>query len=157
MYTIQDLREGRVAVKNDGTLQELQKVLRKAFPEDNTNIHGDSITYYKCNLFEKNWKPSSYITNLLPVQSVKDFLQESGYPKVMWVRQNSFGYWHKRVVVGENKIGYLAWNHAKNFEEVDKCQAGTVWFFAKDMGEIPEYTIEELTEKLGHEFKIKKQ
>lgn len=40
MYTIKDLAEGRVAVINDGDWNDLEKVLRKAFPKDKGYIGG---------------------------------------------------------------------------------------------------------------------
>ena len=36
-YTIEDLRNGDCAVINDGTKEELQKVLNLAFPDDFSN------------------------------------------------------------------------------------------------------------------------
>ena len=155
MYTIQDLREGKVAVKNDGTLKELRKVLKQAFPGDDKYIHGDSSIYFKSDLFHKKWTCLEYLSSK-PTQSVKDFLKEDEYPKVMWVSANKKA-WEKRVVFMEKNNVYLAWVKAKNLSQSKYVNQVTVWKYAKDIEEIPEYTMEELTEKLGHEFKLKKQ
>ena|SRR5690606_933140 len=72
-YTIEDLRNGKCAVKNDGTVEELKKVLRLAFPSDNSVIEG-AHKYYYSSSHEGEWMGSSYPRNDLPVQSVKNFL-----------------------------------------------------------------------------------
>lgn len=69
LYTIQDLRNGKVAVVNDGTLEELKKVLDLSNPDDNFSIKG-SYSIYECA--GKYWGGVDR-TNL-PTQSVKDFL-----------------------------------------------------------------------------------
>lgn len=68
-YTIKDLSEGKCAIKNDGTLEELKEVLTKAFPKDITPPQGSSDYYYGK---EGVWDSTDF-TNL-PTQSIKDFL-----------------------------------------------------------------------------------
>lgn len=70
-FTIEDLAAGRCAVKNDGTLGQLQEVLRKAFPNDNATISGDSKVYIECNK-GREWFGGS--NTILPIQSVTNFL-----------------------------------------------------------------------------------
>lgn len=48
-FTIKDLAEGRCAVKNDGTVEELNKVLKAAFPVKNQPAIGSSDIYFKIN------------------------------------------------------------------------------------------------------------
>lgn len=70
-FTIKDLAEGKCAVKNDGTIEELNKVLKAAFPECN-RTGGEKLYYMtwdKCICWGYN------IINI-PFQSVKDFLEE---------------------------------------------------------------------------------
>lgn len=69
-FTIKDLAEGRCAVKNDGTVEELNKVLKAAFPVKNQPAIGSSDIYFKIN--GGFW--TSGCDTKLPVQSVKDFL-----------------------------------------------------------------------------------
>ena len=57
MFTIEDLKQGRCAVINDGTLEELREVLRLAFPDSILDVSLDKNTN-------------------LPTQSVKDFLNK---------------------------------------------------------------------------------
>jgi hypothetical protein len=71
MYTIEDLRNGKCAVINDGTLQELQKVLKLAFPNETTAKKGNKHLYSR---FLGGWSDGNY--GGLPTQSVKDFLKK---------------------------------------------------------------------------------
>ena len=71
-FTIKDLAEGRCAVKNDGTVEELNKVLKAAFPVKNQSAIGTSDIYFKIN--GGFWIGGC--DTKLPVQSVKDFLEE---------------------------------------------------------------------------------
>lgn len=71
-FTIKDLAEGRCAVKNDGTVEELNKVLKAAFPVKHQSAIGSSDIYFKIN--EGFW--TGGCDTKLPVQSVKDFLEE---------------------------------------------------------------------------------
>lgn len=71
-YTIEDLQKGICSVKNDGTLEELQKVLNIAFPDDINFVNGDAIYYHASNLDRRMWRCNNSINNYS--QSVKDFL-----------------------------------------------------------------------------------
>lgn len=48
-FTIKDWAEGRCAVKNDGTVEELNKVLKAAFPVKNQSAIGSCDIYFKIN------------------------------------------------------------------------------------------------------------
>jgi hypothetical protein len=69
-YTIEDLRNGKVAVVNDGTVEELDKVVKYAFDwfvkEDESNRY----------LFKMGVKYGTSNGTDLPTQSVKVFLKE---------------------------------------------------------------------------------
>ena len=69
-YTIQDLADGKCCVKNDGTLEELNKVLKLAFPDDCES--SGAYDFYTRN-YKLEWKGEDYIYPL-PIQSVKVFL-----------------------------------------------------------------------------------
>jgi hypothetical protein len=70
---IEDLKNGNVILKNDGTLEELQTILRKAFPTDECSISG-TRTYYKANSVDTNvWASYNNINEYNLVKSVKDF------------------------------------------------------------------------------------
>ena len=74
-YTIEDLAQGRCAVINDGSVEELREVLRRAFPDDHSLIRGVNRYYFKhCHQAGK-WYVDEFKVNL-PTQSVKDFLVE---------------------------------------------------------------------------------
>lgn len=73
VYTIKDLNEGKCAVKNDGTLKQLRKILSLAFPNDITT-KGIGKIYYAASLNSGSW---SYTDNQffeLPIQSVITFI-----------------------------------------------------------------------------------
>lgn len=74
MYTIQDLADGKCAVKNDGTLEELKKVLKLAFPLDPDIISGLNTYYFKHAWSSTQWSAS--VNTNLPTQSVKEFLKQ---------------------------------------------------------------------------------
>ena len=79
-YTIEDLRNGDCAVINDGTKEELQKVLRAAEGKQCKEYYGDFDTkyYWNGNMF---WNNFNYKPKNLPTQSVKDFLTQLEFPK----------------------------------------------------------------------------
>ena len=69
---IKQLREGTVAVKNDCTIDELNKVLKYAFPNDYTKSNGNRKYYFKhydANIWMWGEKTD------LPTHSVKEFLK----------------------------------------------------------------------------------
>ena len=84
-YTIKDLSEGRCALKNGGTVEELQLVLDRAFPEDksyvsyyNTFLHGGTpVGFQRSYSDSKEW---AYLgkdeKGVLPIQSCSVFLEE---------------------------------------------------------------------------------
>lgn len=82
MYTIKDLVEGRVCVSNDGTLEELKKVLRKAFPYYEYPIEGVNRYYFKATFGEYWTSGDKPYYSHTPTQSVKDFLKQIEEP---WV------------------------------------------------------------------------
>lgn len=72
-FTIEDLANGKVAVMNDGTVEELREVLKLAFPNDKWGgATGTSKLYFKD--FDKTWGNGS--DTKLPTQSVKEFLKD---------------------------------------------------------------------------------
>jgi hypothetical protein len=75
MFTIEDLRLGRCAVINDGTLEQLREVLILAFPNDSSNISG-GYTYYFPYINNTNNSWDCGRNTKLPTQSVKDFLKQ---------------------------------------------------------------------------------
>jgi hypothetical protein len=70
---IKQLRDGKIAVKNDGTNEQLQRVLKDAFPNDDIRSMFVWDYYFKSDNEVEFWGDSS--TNL-PTYSVKDFFTE---------------------------------------------------------------------------------
>lgn len=73
MYTIKDLSQGKCAVINDGTLEELRLVLEMAGLGDVNLCKGQNQLYGLHPTYADLWFAYSSATNL-PTQSVKDFL-----------------------------------------------------------------------------------
>jgi superfamily I DNA/RNA helicase len=76
--TTKNLREGECALINDGTLDELKKVLKAAFPnDDDTWFHPEAHFYWKYGNLDA-WQsasiwPSDY--RVIPKFSIKEFIK----------------------------------------------------------------------------------
>lgn len=74
MYTIEDLRNGKCAVINDGSWDQLRKVLLLAFPKDTAQTLGNFPYYIKHYDNNSLWYGCDEVD--LPKQSVKLFLNQ---------------------------------------------------------------------------------
>ncbi len=74
IYTIEDLTNGKCAVINDGTVEELRMVLEKAFPLDNYQLKGYNRYYFNRDS-NKFWS-SNNLGTTLPSVSVKEFFKQ---------------------------------------------------------------------------------
>ena len=159
---IKKLRKGTIAVVNDGTLEELRKVLRYAFPKDMTNLQGVLKYYYK-RPYHDEWMG---IDNThLPTHSVKEFLKpENEYPKVMKVSNKpietleEFKNANTRVVFMEKCGKFIAWLHVDTIEKSENVTSTAVWNYAVDLDWQPEeetkplkLTMEQIAEKFNVE------
>lgn len=99
-FTIEDLKNGKCAVKNDGSVEELREVLRRAFPRDSAIVSGGASYYMKMDGGSKDWDCSD--SPDLPYQSLKDFITEK--PSVEEMVCQMWEYYQeqkgKRVVEG---------------------------------------------------------
>lgn len=77
-FTIKDLAEGRCAVTNDGTVKQLNKVLKAAFP--NGPMANGSWRYYTKAHNKNDW--DCFAQPIINTQSVKDFLEELENPEL---------------------------------------------------------------------------
>lgn len=104
MYTIEDLKDGKCAVRNDGTLEELQQVLDKAFP-------GHKM-FGNCKFYKKDPYDCVGCKHTdLPIQSVKDFLIDENY--VVFTGEYEPGMtskWNKNIIGEIFKIERKKWN-----------------------------------------------
>ena len=159
---IKKLRKGTIAVVNDGTLEELRKVLRYAFPKDMTNLQGVLKYYYK-RPYHDEWMG---IDNThLPTHSVKEFLKpENEYPKVMKVSNKpietleEFKNANTRVVFMEKCGKFIAWLHVDTIEKSENVTSTAVWNYAVDLDWQPKeeskplkLTMEQIAEKFNVE------
>jgi len=78
-YTIEDLSNGKCAVINDGTVEELRLVLKAAFPNTASRSSGSFKYYYHCKVV--CWGCNNETE--LPQQSVKTFLKQLNNNKQM--------------------------------------------------------------------------
>ena len=77
-YSIRDLADGKCALKNDGTEEEIKLVLNKAFPFDETDIYYEKVVaYQKWDDEEVSMQMYDYdMERILPMQSCAVFLEE---------------------------------------------------------------------------------
>ena len=159
---IKQLREGTIALKNDGTFDELNKVLRYAFPNDVPSSKG-YCKYYFVSEDKNYW--SLYDTTDLPTHSVKEFLkQENEYPKVMKVSYQpietlkDFENANTRVVFMEKCGKFFAWFDVDTIEKSENITSTAVWYYAVDLDWQPEeetkplkLTMEQIAQKFNAE------
>ena len=159
---IKQLREGTIAVKNDGTVYELNKVLKYAFPND-ALVSSGFTKYYFASEDKNSW--SLYYTTNLPSHSVKEFLKpESEYPKVMRVSdipiktKEQFENAGTRVVFMKKNDRFIAWTNSKTIEHSEYEVATYPWNYAVDLDWQPEeetkplkLTMEQIAEKFNAE------
>ena len=159
---IKQLREGTIALKNDGTLEELNKVLRYAFPNDVPSSKGYCKYYFVSE--DKNYWSFNDTTDLLS-HSVKEFLKpENEYPKVMKVSmfpiktKEQFENARTRVVFMEKCGKLIAWEYSETFEEAENKVKTCFWNYAVDLDWQPEeetkplkLTMEQIAEKFNAE------
>lgn len=77
IYTIEDVRNGKCAIENDGTVSELATVINNSFPKDTQFVIG--FHYHKCKYYGiLNHKPEWTCSDEtdLPTQSVRLFLKQ---------------------------------------------------------------------------------
>ena len=145
MKTLKDLKVGDIAydvVRGEVTVVNivnsdvyLIKVKDKQKYEYSYTFEGKS--------FEHNENPSLYLSN--PFEQKGKWMMVSDDNK----------YWTKRFVFAEKNGKFIAWICAETDEEVLEAVSAKNWNYAKEIKEVPEYTMEELVAKLGN-FKIKK-
>ena len=77
MFSINDLREGKCAVINDGTVEELRTIIVKAFPNSTAvNVLSGSWRYYMKSKYDNSYIDFCDIKPNIPCQSVSDFLKQ---------------------------------------------------------------------------------
>ena len=159
---IKQLREGTIALKNDGTLDELNKVLRYTFPNDVPSSKGYCKYYFVSE--DKNYWSFNDTTDL-PTHSVKEFLKpESEYPKVMKVSgfpintKKEFEKANTRVVFMEKCGKFIAWLDVDTIEKSENVTSTAVWNYAVDLDWQPEeetkplkLTMKQIAEKFNAE------
>ena len=160
---IKQLREGTIALKNDGTLDELNKVLRYAFPND-VSVSKGFTKYYFVSEDKNYW--SLHDTTNLPSYSVKEFLKpENEYPKVMKVSNKpietlkDFENANTRVVFMEKLNRFLAWRDSSTIEQSKNQTEVYTWNYAVDLDWQPEEETKPLKltiEQIAQKFKAEK-
>ena len=154
---IQQLSDGEIAVKNDGTIEWLQRVIKEAFPNDDIPSMFVWDYYFKSDNEDEFWGDSS---TTLPVYSVKDFFiegeQEKTFPRVMLVSNyDTIKSAIKRVVFMKKNGQYLAWCLSTTLEEADKEIDINSWHYAWEVEEqtFPITITEEIYNELTNEQK----
>ena len=159
---IKQLREGTIALKNDGTLEELEKVLQYAFHND--LYSSGKFPYYQASGFlNRQWYPG--LETNLPSHSVKEFLKpDNEYPKVMKVYNKpietlkDFENANTRVVFMEKCGKFITWYDADTIEKSENITSTVSWNYAVDLDWQPEeetkplkLTMEQIAQKFNAE------
>ena len=159
---IKQLREGNIALKNDGTLEDLEKALQYAFPLDKGITSGLYLKYIASN--DKDcWIGTD--NTCLKSHSVKEFLKsENEYPKIMKVSRfpintkEDFKNASTRVVFMEKRNRFLAWHNSRTLEQSKNETKVFTWNYAVDLDWQPEreikplkLTMEQIAEKFNAE------
>lgn len=141
-YTIEDLKNGKCAVLNDSTVEELNKVLRLAFPKLAT-VRGSYKFYYKHSIY-KTWGCSD-VENL-PYQSVKDFLSFTPKRGDLVEVKYEGDEWVKRIYLGVIEGAYCPYITVNGLDE-DNYRNGNLFGIMNfsHMREIKKEEIVELT------------
>jgi hypothetical protein len=171
-YTIEDLIKGKVAIRNDGTKDELIKVLSLAFPQDPfLKRHPDGKATNGYDMLAANfyylgidstlyWERGSSSPNI-PVQSVKDFLEPSfEWGEEVEVRFSSNAPWLRRFYVDKSPHK----SKVEKFITVDSVGLSGVYSIIRKIKEpdpilIVELTLNDIATKFGipvENIKIKK-
>ena len=159
---IKQLREGTIALKNDGTLEELDKVLQYAFHND--LYSSGKFHYYQASGFlNRQWYPK--LETNLPSHSVKEFLKpDNEYPKVMKVYNKpietlkDFENANTRVVFMDKCGKFITWYDADTIEKSENITSTVSWNYAVDLDWQPEeetkplkLTMEQIAQKFNAE------
>ena len=159
---IKQLREGTIALKNDGTLEELEKVLQYAFPND-LYSSGQYPYYQAYGFHNRQWYPE--LETNLQSHSVKEFLKpENEYPQVMKVSDKTiktkkdFKNASTRIVFMEKLGKFIAWLEADTIEKAENITSAVSWNYAVELDWQPEeetkplkLTMEQIAEKFNAE------
>ena len=150
VYTLKDLAEGKVAVVNDGTPEELWKVLCVAFPND-TDI-SDFSEFKRQFEMEKFFTKSIIINHnwifdyntTLPTQSVKVFIKEIEDKANKQYGESSF----ENFIEGDTKIQEKVTEEPK---ELRRFKSGAVR--SSDRGRLrPDYISPYALEEIADHF-----
>jgi hypothetical protein len=156
---IKELSEGKCAVKNDGTLEELKSVLRAAVTKWYDCLMGDSLFYFINNGL---WQVDN--TTDLHAYSVKDFLKEEKEewePK--WGEEVEISddekYWSKTVLYCcKNPDPHSTLKHVVYYKE-SGWSACFKYVRPISKPKIKEVTLKDVADKFGvpvEELRIKK-
>lgn len=136
---IKELQEGKCAIINNGTLEQLKEVLKEAFPEHSSSIDafiGSSTFYFERHAhIESDTKQPD-----MPAYNIEDFFkeEEKPFPRVMLVSNiNDIKESFPRVVIAYKRNNYIAWVNAETLEEAEKTFGTTVWSYAWEVDELP--------------------
>jgi len=150
MNNIKEVAEGRLAIKNDGTLEELREALVKCFLEDPMVSRGQH-SFYRKNNGNSSW--GAYHQLDTPHISVKDLLEWTPVRgEMVLVRFNNESEWRPRIFVVNiegaiNSCFFVDKGHEDQFNKGEPFRV-IHWDYMKRKEEsVTEMTIEQLEDK----------
>lgn len=167
---IERLRDGEIIIKNDGTLEELRRVLSVACPDDKAVPSGSCDLY--CT-FRENGSNLKWTSGMMTIKtvSVKEFIKELDAKEAdskEWMPE--FG---ELIEVSANKefkrseerifLGYIkqalypfctvSEAFKKEFEKGEKVDH-YYWEYARPIKPKKQMTVAEISKELGYEIEI---
>lgn len=146
---IKEVAEGRLAIHNDGTVEELREAMKLCFPEDKT-IPSGNTEFYECFTVGV-WYACSAPN--LPTISVKHLIEWTPVRgDVVLVRYNDSSEWESRIFVVniEGAINSCFCVDSCSENEFNKGKPFRIIHWRKmKRKEVTEMTIEQLEKKYG--------
>jgi len=111
----------------------------------------ESATFTKDGFFDL----CDLLPTLLKSNPYEYFAKQSHFQEREMMVSNDNKTWVKRVVFMKKNDKFLAWFECETIEETKNQVECRFWKHAKEISPIKEYTMQELQQIVGHEFKIK--
>ena len=109
MSLIQDLRDGNVCLRNDGTPTQLEMVIRKAFPEDQRNVipYWRHLYFGRHPLIDKSygWADDSSFFGNVPCLRVQSFVDQIARDNGVVIASDSLDLEIRDLKFRANEIG----------------------------------------------------
>lgn len=108
---ITELRNGKIAVENNGTLEQLKEVLKAAFPEHYQTPIGDCKYYSRSDFWKDGWAVLSFHHKSKPIFRISDFYQPELFTG--WAKDDEYPNWMGYFKDDIPKFGFCSYGKWK--------------------------------------------